>query len=421
MIGYSDALKYLYGLEKFGMVFGLENIKWLLNIIDNPQSCLKTVHIGGTNGKGSVASMLSHILKEAGYTVGKYTSPHLVSFTERITVNEEDISEEEVAELTETIKKKVEKKDKERFFTFFDFTTALAFEHFSRKKTDISIIEVGLGGRFDSTNVVEPAISIITNVSYDHMQYLGEDIADITKEKAGIIKGNTPVITGAQGTSAKIIEATAKKLDSPVYKLHRDFSYKKTGDQMMSYAGIKKNIDNLSINLMGDHQFINGAISLCAAEVLSSSGFSINEDSMRKALASIKWQGRLEVVNENPTIILDGAHNPDSAHVLAEFFKSHYTDKKKILIFGVMKDKDCRKIIEKIVPFTDAVILTKPATERALPPDEMEGYVKNPFVTEDVRSALIKAKTIADENSLILVTGSFYTIGEAKAIIDEIF
>jgi dihydrofolate synthase/folylpolyglutamate synthase len=160
---------------------------------------------------------------------------------------------------------------------------------------------------------------------------------------------------------------------------------------------------------------------LCAAEVLSSSGFSVKEDSIRNALANIKWQGRLEVVNTNPTIILDGAHNPDSAEVLAEFFKSHYTDKKKILIFGVMKDKDYRKIIEKIVPFTDKVILTRPATERALPPEEIEGYVKNPFITEDVRSALIKAKAIADENSLILVTGSFYTIGEAKTTIDEIF
>jgi dihydrofolate synthase/folylpolyglutamate synthase len=189
----------------------------------------------------------------------------------------------------------------------------------------------------------------------------------------------------------------------------------------MSYAGIMKNIDNLSINLMGDHQFINGSIALCAVEVLLSYGFSINESSIRKALAHIEWQGRLEVVNKNPTIILDGAHNYDSARILAEFFKSHYKDKKKILVFGVMKDKDCRKIIEKIVPFTDFVILTKPATERAKSPYEMERYVKNAVITEDVRSALINAKNIADKNSLILITGSFYTIGEAKIIIDDIF
>jgi len=421
MMGYSDVLSYLYGLEKFGMIFGLENIKWLLSLIDNPHSRLKTVHVGGTNGKGSVANMLSHILKEAGYTVGKYTSPHLVSFTERITVNEEEITENEVAELTERIRNKVEKEGKKNLFTFFDFTTALAFDYFARKKTDISIIEVGLGGRLDSTNVIEPLISIITNVSHDHTQQLGKDITDITKEKAGIIKENIPVITGAHGKSSDIIEVMAKIFKSRVYRLNRDFSCKKIGDQIMSYAGIMKNIDNLSINLMGDHQFINGSIALCAVEVLLSYGFSINEDSIRKALAYIKWQGRLEVVNENPTIILDGAHNSDSARVLAEFLKSHYKDKKKILVFGVMKDKDCRKIIEKIVPFTDSVILTKPATERAISPYEMERYVKNAVITEDVRSALIKAKIIADKNSLILVTGSFYTIGEAKIIINEIF
>lgn len=421
MMDYSDALNYLYGLEKFGMLFGLENVKWLLSLIENPHSRLKTVHIAGTNGKGSVANMLSHILKEAGYTVGKYTSPHLVSFNERITVNEEKITENEVAELTEKIRKKIEKDSKKNLFTFFDFTTALAFDYFARKKTDISIIEVGLGGRLDSTNVIEPLISIITNISHDHTRQLGKNITDITKEKAGIIKNNTPVITGAQGKSSNIIETTAKNIKSPVYKFNRDFSCKKIGDQMMSYAGIMKNIDNLSINLMGDHQFINGSMALCAVEVLSSYGFSINESSIRKALAYIEWQGRLEVVHKKPTIILDGAHNYDSARILAEFFESHYKDKKKILVFGVMKDKDCRKIIEKIVPFTDSIILTKPATERAKSPYEMERYVKNAVITEDVRSALINAKNIADKNSLILITGSFYTIGEAKIIIDDIF
>lgn len=421
MKGYSHALNYLYSLDKFGMVFGLENIKWLLNLMCNPHACLKTVHIGGTNGKGSVASMLSHILKEAGYTVGKYTSPHLVSFTERITVNEVEITEGEVAEITEIIREKVEREDRNRFFTFFDFTTALAFEYFRRKATDISIIEVGLGGRLDSTNVVEPLISIITNVSYDHMDYLGEDINDIAKEKAGIIKSGIPVITAAKDTPWDIIEETAKRHSSPLYKLNRDFTYEKRSDQTMSYRGLMKNFDNLSINLMGDHQFINGSIALCATEVLSSSGFPVSEDSIRNALARIKWQGRLEIVKENPTIILDGAHNPDGACALSEFLKSHFTDKKKILIFGVMKDKDYRKIIEIITPLMDRVILTKPSIERALLPHEMEGYVKNAIVTEDLRSALTKAKTMAGKQDMILVTGSFYTIGEAKQIIDEVF
>ena len=176
MTEYSNALAYLYSLEKFGIVFGLENIQWILDIIGNPHGFLKTVHIGGTNGKGSVAAMLSHILKAAGYRVGKYTSPHLVSFTERITINEEEITEAEVAELTAYIRQQIENVDPKRTFTFFDFTTALAFEHFRRKHVDIALVEVGLGGRLDSTNVVNPLISIITNVAFDHMDYLGNDI-----------------------------------------------------------------------------------------------------------------------------------------------------------------------------------------------------------------------------------------------------
>ena len=421
MMGYSDALQYLYGLDKFGIVFGLDNIKWILNLIDNPHNSLKTIHIGGTNGKGSVASMLSHILKEAGYRVGKYTSPHLESFTERITINEKNITEEEVARLTETLRDKVESKDKNRFFTFFDFTTALAFEYFHRERADISIIEVGLGGRLDSTNVIEPLISIITNVSYDHTDYLGEDIKDIAKEKAGIIKNGIPVITAAKNTSREIIEEAAIANNSPLYELGRDFSYEKTGDRTMSYKGLGKDLDNISINLMGDHQFMNGALAICAIEVLLSYGFSVNDESMRNGFAGIKWPGRLEIVHENPTVILDGAHNPDGAFVLSEFLKSHYTDKKKILIFGVMKDKDYRKIMEEIMPLMDTVILTRPAIERALPPEDMEGYVKNAIITEDVRHALITARQIADNQSLIVVTGSFYTIGEAKPIVNECF
>jgi dihydrofolate synthase/folylpolyglutamate synthase len=421
MKDYSDALGFLYGLEKFGMVFGLENIAWILDLIDNPQRSLKAVHIAGTNGKGSVATMLSHILKEAGYKVGKYTSPHLVSFTERITINEKEITREEVATLTEMIKEKAWREDRGRFFTFFDFTTALAFEYFRRQKIDIAVIEVGLGGRLDSTNVIDPLVSIITNVSLDHTDYLGHSVSDIAKEKAGIIKKGKPVVSGAEGLARQIIEDTAENLRSPLYELYRDFSYEKKADQVMSYRGLKNSCDRLSISLRGDHQLKNGALALCAAELLPSYGFSLGEGSIRKGLAHTKWQGRLEVVHENPTIILDGAHNPDGARTLAEFFTSHYTDKNKILIFGVMKDKDYGEIIEILTPYVSTTILTKLATERSLPPRELEGRVKNAIITEDMRSALTKAKSIAGREDMILVTGSFYTVGEAKEIIDEIF
>jgi dihydrofolate synthase / folylpolyglutamate synthase len=360
-------------------------------------------------------------LKEAGYGVGKYTSPHLVSFTERITINEKEITQEEVAILTEMIKEMVWREDKDRFFTFFDFTTALAFEYFRRQKTDIAVIEVGLGGRLDSTNVIDPLVSIITNVSLDHTDYLGHGIGDIAGEKAGIIKKGKPVVSGVEGSARQIIEETAANLRSPLYELYRDFSYEKKADQVMSYKGLTNSYDDLSISLRGDHQLKNGALALCATELLPLHGFSLEEDSIRKGLAHTIWHGRLEVVHENPTIVLDGAHNPDGARTLVEFLRSHYTDRNKVLIFGVMKDKDYREIVEIVTPHVGTTILTKPATERALPPRELEGQVKNAIITEDIRSALVTARNIAGKEDVILITGSFYTVGEAKQILNEIF
>ena len=421
MKGYSEALDYLYGLEKFGMVFGLENVAWILGLIGNPQTYLKTIHIAGTNGKGSVASMLSHILKEAGYRVGKYTSPHLLSFTERITINEKEIAEDNVAALTEMIRNQVEEKDKSRFFTFFDFTTALAFEYFRREQVDISIIEAGLGGRLDSTNVLDPLISIITNVAYDHTDYLGHNIGAIAREKAGIIKRGRPVITGAEGTARQQIEQTAQHLQSPLYQLNKDFSYEKSAARLMSYRGIERRIDDLSLSLMGDHQLKNSALALCAVELLPTLGYPVEEDSIRKGLARTKWPGRLEIVHDDPTIILDGAHNPDGARTLAEFLRSYYGGRKKVLIFGVMKDKDYKEIIDIITPHVGTTILTKPETERALPPRELEGRVRNAIVTESMRSALTLAKSMAGKDDLIVITGSLYTVGEAKGILDEVF
>ena len=418
---YEKILKYLFGLEKFGMVFGLDNIRWLLNIVENPHYFIKTVHIAGTNGKGSTATMLTHILKEGGFRVGKYTSPHLVSFTERITVNEKEITEEEVADITEYIRGRIIEKDKNRTFTFFDFTTALAFEYFRREKVDIAIIETGLGGRLDSTNVISPLLSIITNIAYDHTDQLGSSLAKIAFEKAGIIKQGIPVITACEGISQEVIEDRAKELQCRVYALNRDFNYEKTGDQRLTYKGIGGNFGDVFVNLYGDHQLINCALVLCAAEVLASLEFSVQDDAIFRALSHVTWQGRLEKLREAPLVFLDAAHNPHGVHALSEFMRTHFQDKKKILIFGVMKDKEYEGMLKEIVPAMDTVIFTKPNVERALSPNSMHAYLENAIITDNMRNALEKAKTTATEKDLILVTGSFYTIGEAKTIINEIF
>lgn len=421
MRGYSAALEYLYGLEKFGMVFGLENISWILSILGNPHKTMKTVHIAGTNGKGSVTGMIAGMLREEGYSAGAYTSPHLVSFTERITVNGEEIHEEEVAELTEHLREEIQKKDKNRFFTFFDFTTALAFEHFRRKRVDIAVIETGLGGRLDSTNVIEPLVSVITNITHDHTAYLGNTIEAIAGEKAGIIKKGIPVVTGAAEVPLGVINEVAQDLGSPVYSLGRDFSYEKTGEQVMTYRGLSRTLKSVRVNLGGDHQLENGAIALCAVDILSTRSFPVRDIAIYDALSRIRCEGRLEEVRQRPTILIDGAHNPSGIHVLTEFMKAHYGNRKKILIFGVMKDKEYDRMLQEIVPSMDTTILTRPDMERALAPSLMKTYAKDAIVAEDTRSALKIARTLSEENDLILVTGSFYTIGEAKAIIHEIF
>jgi len=421
MRDYSAALEYLYGLERFGMVFGLENISWILNIMKNPHKALKTVHIAGTNGKGSVTGMITGMLRKDGYSAGAYTSPHLVSFTERITVNGEEIREEEVAELTEYIRDGIQKEDRNRFFTFFDFTTAIAFEYFRRKKVDIAVIETGLGGRLDSTNVIEPLVSVITNIAYDHTEYLGNTIEAIAGEKAGIIKKGIPVVTGAADIPLGVIGEVAERLESPVYSLGRNFFYEKTGEQVMSYQGPSRTLKGVRVNLKGDHQLANGAVALCAVDILSTRGFPVRDDTIYDVLSRIQCRGRLEEVRQRPTILIDGAHNPSGIHVLTEFMKARYGDRKKILIFGVMKDKEYDRMLQEIVPSMDTIILTKPNMERALAPSLMKAHAKDAIITEDTRNALRIAKTLSGEDDLILITGSFYTIGEAKTIIHEIF
>ncbi len=418
---YENSLKYLYGLEKFGMVFGLENVRRLLGAIGDPHRSLRTVHIAGTNGKGSVATMIACILKEAGFRVGKYTSPHLVSFTERITVDEKEISEEDVAFLTQHIRARADAEDPELFYTFFDFTTALAFEYFKRKKVDIAVIETGLGGRLDSTNVVTPVASIITNVAFDHMGELGATLGKIAEEKAGIVKRGVPVITGARGGSLGVIEKKTAELTSPLYVLGRDFSFAKTGDKRLSYRGIAERYDNVPVNLNGDHQLANAALALCAIEVLSRAGFIAREAHVHGALKALTWQGRLEMVRERPLVFLDGAHNVAGVRAVTQFLRSRYNDRRKVLVFGVMKDKQYRRMLEEMSRCVDLAILTQPVTDRALAPETMKSCARNAIVMKDTRSALREAQRLTGEKDLILVTGSFYTIGEAKQAVNEIF
>jgi len=420
MSRYSTALEYLYGLEKSGIVFGLDAIRWILDLIGNPQDALKTIHIGGTNGKGSVARMSASVLQEAGYTVACYTSPHLVSFTERITVNDVQITEEETVELTEFIRSRIDRTDSSRKYTFFDFTTAMAFEYFRRRKVQLSVIEVGLGGRLDSTNVILPLVSVITNVELDHMDYLGESIEEIAAEKAGIIKSGVPVVTGAEGSSLEIIRNVAGE-KSPLFVLNKDFDYWKKADGVMRYRGIENSFSDLHLNLAGDHQLSNCAIALCTLELLARAGFPVTEEAIRRALARVAWPGRLESVCDRPLILLDAAHNPHGAKALARYLTTHYSDRKKVLIFGVMRDKNFTSMLAELAPVANRIVLTRPVTERAAQVEELIQLVPDAVQTAGVEEALQKARQLTADDDVLIITGSFYTIGEARKLIDTIF
>jgi dihydrofolate synthase / folylpolyglutamate synthase len=420
MKGYPEALEYLYGLEELGIIFGLEHVSRILSLIDDPHKSLRAVHVAGTNGKGSVAAMVATIARRADYNTGLYTSPHLVSFTERIRVNGEPITEKEVVELTQFIRGRVVAGDPAMSFTFFDFTTALAFEYFKRKGVDLAVVEVGLGGRLDSTNVLLPLVSVITNVALDHEDYLGTSVEAIAREKAGIIKKGVPVVTGSRGAALDVIRSATEEKDP--YALGEAFSYTKKAEQRMSYNGLATTFDDLSVGLKGDHQLFNASLALCVVELLNRKGLAIQQEAVREGLASVDWPGRLQLIpgaHGKPSILLDGAHNPDGSRSLAAFLKTHLKEGRKILVFGVMKDKDFPTMLAVLLPEVDHLILTRPDIRRAADPAEVAHYAARALLTGSVRDAVSEAFKIARPEDTIVVAGSFYTVGEAKKVLDE--
>lgn len=419
MTGYLASLEYLYSLEKSGIVLGLDNISWLLNLIGNPERSFSNIHVGGTNGKGSVVCMLSMILRNAGYRTGMYTSPHLIDFNERICVDGKNIPNEQVVELTDRIRRLATQAQGFHSFSFFDFTTAMALLHFKEKAVDWAVVEVGLGGRLDSTNAIRPVVSVITNVEIDHVEYLGDNIPQIAAEKAGIIKDGVPVVTGATGEALRVIRKKGADR-SKVLVLGEDFSYEKVDDQRMSYKGLQWDLKEVHVGLRGDHQLGNAALALCTAEVLLQSATRLSPDKAATALLEAQWPGRLEIAEQNPTVLLDGAHNPHGAQSLAAFLKKEHGDRRTILVFGVMKDKNWREMLSLLSPLADDIILTKPATDRAAPPELLAKFLPRATIADNVKNALYSAKKRASRKDLIVVTGSLYTIGEAKTALHEI-
>ena len=417
---YRKSLDYLYSLEKFGMIFGLTQVERILSATGNPHKEIQSIHIGGTNGKGSTAAMMSSILQKEGYRVGLYTSPHLIRFTERIKVNGKEIAEEEVAALTEWMRKEIETAGIAPPFTFFDFTTAMALHYFKQKLVDLAVLEVGLGGRLDSTNVVDPLVSVITNVAKDHEEHLGKTILKIAREKAGIIKKGRPLITAVtQPHVLRLFSRVCQENGTPLFRVGKEFRYARGEDGDFTYEGLHRKLWSVHVNLKGFHQVINAATAFGAMEVLEDLGYRVSTDAMIDGVREVEWPGRLEMVSSSPRVILDGAHNPAGALVLKESLEKEFQFQHLILLIGIMRDKDIQSMLHLLGPLADHIILTRPHTNRATPPLLLKRMLgrggKKAEIVEDLNEALERGLSLIKKEDLLCITGSLYTVGEARA------
>jgi len=436
MLTYDKAIEYLESFinyEKLAAPYDprkwkLKRVDCLLDLAGNPHIGGKFIHIAGTKGKGSTATMIASILSEAGFRVGLYTSPHLISFRERIRINGEMISEEQVCDLVTRLKPGIDELRKQSddlgHISFFDIYTALGLLFFAEQKTDFSVLEVGLGGRLDATNVVEPLVSVITQISYDHMMSLGDTIEEIAAEKAGIIKDNGYVITSPQVSEAmEVIRNTCAEKNARLFEVGKHVRFRKAENSRISVSGIFDEYENLQIPLIGDHQLINAATAVGALEILRFHSFTISIEDVRTGLQKTKWPARVEVVQQNPTIILDSAHNAASAAALRSAIESNFSYEKLIIVIAIAQHKDLKGMGRYLCPIADEMILTKVGNPRAMRPEEMKaelaGICDDVIITQNTASALEKAESLAGPRDLICITGSVYLAGEVMQILGE--
>ncbi|MDL2269474.1 bifunctional folylpolyglutamate synthase/dihydrofolate synthase [Desulfosarcina sp. OttesenSCG-928-A07] len=418
---YTECLDAMYRMRRFGIVLGLSTTRRILEGIGNPHHTFSSIHIAGTNGKGSVASALATILRKAGYRVGLYTSPHLIRFNERINVDGTPISDEAVVEAWEAVRS-VPAGDREP--TFFEFSTAMAFYTFGRHQVDWAIIETGMGGRMDATNVVTPAVSLITNISLEHKTYLGNTIAAITGEKAGIIKPGVPVVTGVTQKSARsVIETVATEKNAPLYLMGRDFRVRRLKNGRFSYKGMDHTWNGLEPGLMGHHQVDNAALVMAAGELIMRQNSNLLKDHLQYGLAQNHWPGRLEVVCEKPLVILDGAHNLMAAKRLGRFLNDDLAGRHITLVAGILDDKPYAAILKEMLGPCERLIITKAKIDRSLPVETLETVAKSVVSRieriEDVGEAVRHAMATSGPEDVICVAGSLYVVGEAKAELEK--
>jgi dihydrofolate synthase/folylpolyglutamate synthase len=416
-MSYEKTLAYLYNLERFGIKLDLSNITAILRRLGNPHETFPSVHVAGTNGKGSVAAMLHSILCEAGFRAGLYTSPHLVDFRERVKVGKELIDKDFICDFVQKLKDEIDQKG----YTFFEVTTAMAFDYLAQKKVDLAIVETGLGGRLDATNMITPLISIITNIGREHTKQLGDVIGQIATEKAGIVKRGVPTITAVdQPEALDAIRAVCAQRKSELVHVRDGSSYRVLDS---SIYGSKFNFfsnsfgyENLVLNLAGEHQVRNAVTTLTVVQKLKDLGWTVDEPAIRRGLKGVDWRARLEVFRKEPLVLLDVAHNPAGTKALIQALSQLFPEKRIIFVFGVMQDKDHDLMLKEICKVAKFIVLTKPDYRRAAEPESLKEAVAQsriPYeIVPQVKQAYLYALREAQAEDTICATGSHFTVGE---------
>lgn len=447
---YQNTLDYLYGFVDYSLTrqlryspekFNLDRMRHLMKLMGDPHLRYPVIHIAGTKGKGSTAAMIASVLHEAGFKVGLYTSPHLQDYTERIQVNGQPISHTELVNQVEALKPCFSRVDE---ITTFEITTAIGFQVFAAEKVDFGVIEVGLGGRLDATNVVDPLVSVITSLSFDHMNVLGDSISQIAAEKGGIIKPEKPVVLARQWKEAReVIEQICQERNAPLVEIGRDYffserSHSLTGQSFIVWSESEQDLINefissggrndwdpehYSIPLLGFHQIENAATAYAAIEIVRSKGFKISKRDISNGFRKVSWPARFELVNEKPLIIVDSAHNQDSALKLRLAMDDYLNGKPIILLFGASEDKDVRGMFANLLPRVRIVVATKSEHPRAMDPDILvelaQQYGKQSIKTLSVEEGLKEAIQLAGKDAVVVVAGSIFIAAAVREIISK--
>lgn len=428
---YEEAMNYISSVGRFGSNYGLERTFRILELLGNPHEKLKFIHIAGTNGKGSTTAMVSKILRGYGYKVGMYTSPYLEVFEERIQINGQNINRNTLVNLLEQVITIINKVIEEGYEhpTEFEIITALMFLHFYNEKVDYAVVEVGLGGRLDSTNVLTPRVSVIASISLDHVNILGDNIKEIAKEKAGIIKESIPLVLYPQKKEAEeVILQIAKEKKSKVcfVKMSNSKLISINTNELYQKVEVKTSKNTYSINLplLGEHQILNLSVALNAVEtLLEGENIIINKELIEKSLEDVKWIGRLETLRKNPMVVIDGAHNIDGIRALRKNMKKYFRYNKLYLLLGILADKQVKQMIKEITPMAEKVYALTPHSDRAELCEDLRNeildYNSNTVALESYEEAFSLAMEEANENDLILISGSLYMIGDMRKIINS--